>query len=43
MYQQAVINNDERMLSFCKCVFNCYDFHEINGHIKRPNGGKNAR
>jgi hypothetical protein len=38
MYQQAVANKDERVISFCKCVFNCYNFHKINGHIKRPNG-----
>lgn len=38
MYEMAVDNKDERMVDFCKCVFNCYDFHKINGHIKRPNG-----
>lgn len=38
MYEDAVKNHDQRMIDFCKCVFNCYDKHEINGHIPRPNG-----
>jgi len=38
MYKNAVDNDDERMINFCKCVFECYDKHEINGHIPRPNG-----
>lgn len=38
LYQQAVAIGDEKMINFCKCVFECYDIHEINGHIKRPNG-----
>lgn len=38
MYEDAVKNHDHRMIDFCKCVFNCYDKHEINGHIPRPNG-----
>lgn len=37
MYEQAVSNNDARMISFCKCVFECYDKHGINSHISRPN------
>jgi 5-methylcytosine-specific restriction endonuclease McrA len=37
VYEQAVANNDERMVSFCKCVFECYDRHELNSHIPRPN------
>lgn len=40
MYEQAVKINDTRTIDFCRCVFNCYDFHNINGHIKRPNGKK---
>lgn len=38
MYKDAVKNNDDKMIEFCRCVFNCYDKHQINGHIKRPNG-----
>ncbi|MBU2597747.1 MAG: HNH endonuclease [Actinobacteria bacterium] len=38
IYKKAVVENDERMINFCKCVFECYDRHEINGHIPRPNG-----
>jgi 5-methylcytosine-specific restriction endonuclease McrA len=38
MYKQAVTNKDERMIRFCKCVFECYDIHGINSHIPRPNG-----
>lgn len=38
MYEQAVSNSDERMINFCKCVFECYDKHGINSHIERPNG-----
>ncbi len=40
MYEKAVANNDERVINFCKCVFNCYDKHGVNGHIQRPNGKK---
>jgi len=38
MYERAVAINDERMIKFCKCIFNCYDKYGINGHIPRPNG-----
>ncbi|MCX8015016.1 MAG: HNH endonuclease [candidate division WOR-3 bacterium] len=38
MYQQAVKIGDKKMIEFCKCVFDCYDSHKINSHIKRPNG-----
>ena len=38
IYKQAVTNGDRRMIDFCKCIFECYDLHKINGHIKRPNG-----
>ena len=38
IYEQAIINNDEKIVSFCKTIFDGYDKHEINGHIKRPNG-----
>ena len=37
MYEQAVSNNDGRMIDFCKCVFDIYDDFGIDGHIKRLN------
>jgi hypothetical protein len=38
MYEKAVENNDERMIKFCKAVFDVYNQFNINGHIPRPNG-----
>lgn len=38
MYEQAVAKGDERMIKFCKEIFDIYDKHGINGHINRPNG-----
>jgi len=38
MYKNAMDNDDRRTINFCKCVFECYDKHGINGHIPRPNG-----
>ena len=38
IYEQATANGDERMLKFCKGVFDVYDEYGINGHISRPNG-----
>ena len=38
IYEQAVAIGDKRMIDFCKCLFDCYDIHGINGHVKRPNG-----
>ena len=37
IYEKAVANNDKRMIGFCKCVFECYNRHQMNSHIKRPN------
>jgi 5-methylcytosine-specific restriction endonuclease McrA len=37
IYEQAVKNRDEKMINFCKCIFECYDKHKINSHIPRPN------
>lgn len=37
IYKQAIAKGDNRMINFCRCVFDCYDEHSINGHIKRPN------
>lgn len=38
LYKRAVAIEDKRMINFCRCVFECYDLHRINGHISRPNG-----
>lgn len=38
MYEQAIAGGDNKMLKFCKDVFDVYDKHRINGHISRPNG-----
>lgn len=38
LYETAISIGDEKMIKFCKSVFDCYEEHEINGHIKRPNG-----
>lgn len=40
MYEQAVKNNDEKIINFCRSIFDAYDEHKINGHIPRPNGKK---
>ena len=40
IYEKAVEENDEKMIKFCKCVFDCYDKHRVNDHISRPNGVK---
>jgi len=37
IYEDAVKINDVRMIRFCKDIFDVYDKHGINGHIKRPN------
>lgn len=36
MYKLALINNDEKMIKFCRDVFDIYNRHKINSHIKRP-------
>lgn len=38
IYEQAVENEDDRMIEFCKSVFDVYNEFDINGHIRRPNG-----
>ncbi len=40
LYQKAVDANDKTIIKFCKCVFNCYDKYNINGHIPSPNSEK---
>ena len=36
LYEDAVRQNDKRMIKFCEDVFDVYDKHHINGHIQRP-------
>jgi len=38
IYNQAVDNGDEKIVKFCKDIFDIFNKHGINGHIKRPNG-----
>lgn len=38
IYQDAVAVGDERMIRFCKEIFDVYDKHKVNSHIPRPNG-----
>lgn len=38
IYDQAIANGDQKMIKFCTDVFDVYNKHGINGHIKRPNG-----
>lgn len=37
-YEKAVAIGDERMIEFCKQVFDAYNKHNINTHIPRPDG-----
>ena len=36
LYNTAVANDDQPMIAFCETVFDAYDEHYVNGHIKRP-------
>lgn len=37
LYEEAVEKNDQRMINFCKEIFDVYNKYKINSHIKRPN------
>lgn len=37
LYHEAVEKGDERMIKFCKEIFDVYNKYGINTHIKRPN------
>jgi len=37
IYESAIAAGDERMVRFCKEIFDVYDKEGINGHIPRPN------
>jgi hypothetical protein len=39
IYESAIASGDERMVRFCKEIFDIYDKEGINSHIPRPNGG----
>ena len=36
MYEIAVANQDEKMMAFCRAVFDAYDEYEVDFHIARP-------
>ena len=38
LYQRAVAISDEKIIKFCRHLFDVYDEHQVNGHIPRPNG-----
>jgi 5-methylcytosine-specific restriction endonuclease McrA len=37
IYEEAIENNDKRIISFCKDIFDIYNKYKINSHIQRPN------
>ena len=43
IYEKALSQKDERMIKFCKAVFDAYNEFGINGHIPRPNGKKQEK
>jgi len=38
IYERAISEKDERMIKFCREIFDIYDKYKVNGHVKRPNG-----
>ena len=36
IYEEAIIQNDEKMIKFCKSIFNVYDEYDVDKHIQRP-------
>ena len=36
MHETAVANQDEKMIAFCRAVFDAYDEYEVDFHIARP-------
>lgn len=36
MHETAVANQDEKMMEFCRAVFDAYDEYEVDFHIPRP-------
>lgn len=41
LYEHAVIIGDQRMIKFCKQIFDVYDEKNVNSHIPRPNHKNN--
>lgn len=37
LYKDALEKKNEKMVKFCKEIFDVYDKYEINSHIERPN------
>jgi hypothetical protein len=37
LYEDAVKMGDERMVNFCKEIFDVYDKYGVDSHIRRPN------
>jgi len=40
IYSEAIKNNDQKMINFCREIFNIYNKYKINSHIERPNNVK---
>lgn len=36
IYERALAKEDQRMIKFCKGIFDVYNMYEVNSHIKRP-------
>ena len=43
MYEEATKKRDEKMIKFCRDVFDVYNRHKINTHISRPNARRKTR
>jgi 5-methylcytosine-specific restriction endonuclease McrA len=37
IYKIAIKKEDERMIGFCKMIFDAYNMYDLNNHIPRPN------
>jgi 5-methylcytosine-specific restriction endonuclease McrA len=37
LYKEAIKKKDQRMINFCREIFNVYNKYKINSHIKIPN------
>ena len=42
IYESAMKIDDTKMIAFCQLVFDVYDKHDIDGHIKRPEKQRGA-
>jgi len=41
LYKKAVATNDQKMIKFCKEIFDTYNKYKVNSHIQRPNSKEN--